>query len=97
VTLKACVVCGTPTRLGPRCELHQLRKHSRSRAFRRTAALIIANATECGRCHKPFSNPADPPVVDHIVAVAHGGSDDPSNLMASHRSCNGRHGALLIV
>jgi 5-methylcytosine-specific restriction endonuclease McrA len=95
--MKACVICGRLTRDSPRCELHQLRKHSRSRSFQRTRALILANATECGRCHGPFDNPADPPVIDHIVAVAHGGSDDPSNLQPAHRSCNGRAGALLIV
>jgi 5-methylcytosine-specific restriction endonuclease McrA len=51
-------------------------------------------AAICWLCQKPFS-PDDPPVADHRIPRALGGSDDITNLVAAHRSCNGRRGQLL--
>jgi 5-methylcytosine-specific restriction endonuclease McrA len=57
---------------------------------------IIAASNVCGICGRPLhGDPFDPPVVDHIRPRARGGSDDPSNLQAAHRSCNGRKSAQL--
>jgi 5-methylcytosine-specific restriction endonuclease McrA len=95
--LKACVVCGRPIPLGQggRCSLHPKKAVPRDRRYRELCARIIAAATHCGICGKPFTDPADPAVVDHIIPRAHGGSDDPFNLQASHLSCNGRKSAQL--
>lgn len=41
----------------------------------------------CGICGRPILDPADCDV-DHIVPVAHGGTDDLGNLRLTHASCN---------
>jgi len=41
----------------------------------------------CQACRLPISGS---PQVDHKIRRADGGSDDPSNLQALHRSCHGR-------
>jgi 5-methylcytosine-specific restriction endonuclease McrA len=79
---------------GPRCPEHLKRPVSRDRSYREACALIKANASACGICGEgPRAD--DPWVVDHIVPRAHGGGDEPSNLQAAHRSCNGRKGQTL--
>jgi 5-methylcytosine-specific restriction endonuclease McrA len=97
--LKACSICGRPFQpTGPkqsRCPLHPARKVPRNRSYLNTRTLILANARTCGICGKPFTDPKDPPVLDHVEPRAYGGSDDPSNLQAAHRSCNGRKGSQL--
>jgi hypothetical protein len=55
---------------------------------------VRAAATICHLCEKPFTAD-DPPVADHVIPRAYGGSDDIENLRAAHRSCNGRKGATL--
>jgi 5-methylcytosine-specific restriction endonuclease McrA len=96
---RACVVCGRtfqPTPDNPsRCERHRIPKVNRDRTYRNLSAAVIAAATHCGICGQPFTDPTDPPVVDHIISRAHGGNDDPTNLQAAHRTCNGRKGATL--
>jgi 5-methylcytosine-specific restriction enzyme A len=92
--LRACIVCGAVVRDGNRCPRHPKGKVSRHRRYRDACAAIIANATRCGICGDG-PRPDDPYVVDHILPRAHGGTDDPSNLQAAHRSCNGRKGAQL--
>jgi 5-methylcytosine-specific restriction endonuclease McrA len=49
-------------------------------------------ASHCAICGEPFT-PQDPPTRGHIIALANGGSNDPSNFQAEHRSCNLRKGA----
>jgi 5-methylcytosine-specific restriction endonuclease McrA len=92
--LRACIVCGrpfTPTASSKsRCERHAIPRISRDRNYRNLAKRIIAASSHCGICGQPFTNPADPPVVDHRIPRARGGTDDPSNLQAAHKSCNGR-------
>jgi hypothetical protein len=53
---------------------------------------------ECARCGLPIDYDAgwlDPRsfTAGHVVALAHGGDNDPSNLRPEHRRCNLRHGA----
>jgi 5-methylcytosine-specific restriction endonuclease McrA len=91
--LRACVQCGRPTSQGARCELHAIPPRPRSRATQKQTRAIIAAATHCHICGRPFDNPHDPPVADHIVPRARGGPDTIDNLAAAHRSCNGRKGA----
>ena len=92
--LRACIVCGrsfTPTATSKgRCPQHAIPRVSRDRSYRDLAKRIIAASSGCGICGQPFTDPTDPPVVDHIVPRAYGGSDDPANLQAAHKSCNGR-------
>jgi 5-methylcytosine-specific restriction endonuclease McrA len=85
--------CGRIAQPGTyRCQEHPKRRVPRHRQYRNLCAAIKANATFCGICGEgPRTD--DPWVVDHIVPRARGGSDDPTNLQAAHRSCNGRKGA----
>jgi 5-methylcytosine-specific restriction endonuclease McrA len=87
--------CGRITEPGKsRCPLHPKRKVSRDRAYRNLARSIIANATHCGICGEPF-RATDRRVVDHIIPLARGGTDDPWNLQAAHDYCNGAKSAKL--
>jgi len=99
VTLKACLICGRafqPTApKQARCPEHSLPRLTRDRTYLKIRAVILANATVCGICGKPFTDPSDPAVLDHVRPRAYGGTDDPSNLQAAHRSCNGRKGAAI--
>jgi 5-methylcytosine-specific restriction endonuclease McrA len=91
---RTCSVCGTPHRnRGGRCDAHKI--PLRSGTYSRNAALVRATATICHLCGEPFTDPNDPPVADHVIPRGIGGSDDLSNLRASHRSCNGRKGQSL--
>lgn len=96
MTWKSCLICGRAFEVtGPkqsRCPLHAAPKLNRDRRYRNARDLILANATVCGICAKPPRDD-DPLVLDHIQPRAYGGTDDPSNLQAAHRSCNGRKGA----
>ena len=68
------------------------RRNGSTRRYRQARALVLAYADLCWLCDKPFADPRDPPVCDHVIPVSHGGSDQPSNLRAAHRSCNLRRG-----
>jgi 5-methylcytosine-specific restriction endonuclease McrA len=89
--------CGRITEPGKsRCPLHPKRRVPGDRRYRKLAAAIIAASTHCGICGLPLlADPNDPPVVDHITPRAYGGTDDPANLQAAHRSCNGRKSSQL--
>ena len=65
-------------------------RDNRQRAINRKT--IVANATHCGICGQRFQ-PGDNIEADHIIPMSSGGSDDLSNLRATHRSCNRRRGA----
>lgn len=43
---------------------------------------------KCGLCGKEGAD-----TIDHVVPVAWGGADHPSNLVPAHRGCNSRKGA----
>jgi len=92
--LRACVICGQPAPPSQsRCQLHELPR--RSGSYSRAAAKVRAAAEYCWICGRPFTDPNDPPVADHVIPRAHGGSDSIGNLAPAHRSCNGRKGATL--
>ena len=58
--------------------------------YRRARAAVIAEARRrgdaCDLCLLPLGR--GPIEADHIIRVADGGTDDPRNLRAVHRSCN---------
>ncbi len=91
--LKTCVICGRITATGNRCPAHPKPPVSRHRQYRKLREELIAAYPYCHLCGRPFTDPADPPVLDHVMPRAYGGTDDPSNLKPAHRSCNGRKGA----
>ena len=94
MTLRACIDCGRPSP-GSRCPEHAIPRLPRSGTYTRTAAKVRAEATACWICGTPFADPNDPPVADHVIPRAYGGSDDETNLRAAHQSCNSRRGAQL--
>jgi 5-methylcytosine-specific restriction endonuclease McrA len=91
--LKSCIICGRPSPTS-RCPLHP-KPPKRTGSYGRDAAKVRANANLCHICLKPFTDPNDPPVADHVLPRAYGGTDDITNPKAAHRSCNGRKGATL--
>ena len=56
-------------------------------------ALLIAQESKCALCGQPFGG--DGYHVDHYIALARGGTNDPSNLKLTHPVCNLRKGAKL--
>ncbi len=93
--MKACSICGGRA-LGKttRCARHPNRK-ARTRAYFTAAARVRATATICWICRRPFTDPNDPPVADHIIPRVFGGRDDETNLAPAHKSCNARRGQQL--
>lgn len=87
-----CSVCGVAVENTDRCPKHPRR--ARTGEYKRNAATVRANATRCYMCGDPFT-PDNPPVADHIIPRAHGGSDELSNLAPACRRCNGKKGATL--
>ena len=92
---KACLECGRICPPGRnRCELHPVTPMRRDRAYNQLRATIIANSSICPLCDLPLNtDPKDPTVIDHRIPRAHGGTDDRSNLQATHRRCNLRKAA----
>ena len=81
MALKPCITCGTPSR-GSRCPAHTLRNGS-TRAWRTLRAEILyRDAYRCALCPRAASE------VDHIVPIAEGGTDDPSNLRSLCHDCH---------
>jgi 5-methylcytosine-specific restriction endonuclease McrA len=61
------------------------RAHRNTAAWRRARAAQLARQPWCSTC------PATTDLtVDHIIPLAQGGTDDPSNLRTLCRRCNGR-------
>lgn len=78
--------------------LRQQIRNRRKRVRRLLTYVGERDRWRCGICggavvRGPFSV-SDPlcAVVDHVVPVAEGGSDDPANLRLSHMICNARRG-----
>jgi 5-methylcytosine-specific restriction protein A len=81
MALKPCISCGTPSR-GSRCPTHEIRNGS-TRQWRSTRAAILArDHWQCQICGHRAEH------VDHILPLAHGGTDAPSNLRATCTGCN---------
>jgi len=51
------------------------------------AQLLLRDGDRCWLCDEP-GTPEDPLTVDHVVALARGGSDDLDNKRLAHRSHN---------
>lgn len=68
-------------------------KHSsRGAAWVRVRARVLArDHGVCGYCGAPATT------VDHVVAKANGGTDDPSNLIACCKPCNSTKGARVMT
>lgn len=63
-------------------------KHPGGRGWQRTRDDVLArDGWVCWLCGQPGATTAD-----HVTPVAHGGSDDPTNLRAAHASCNSARG-----
>jgi len=87
------------TGLCPHCRRAAARRRSARRGtttqrglgadHRKAAALVLAGATVCAICGKPPTR-NDPLTAGHIIAREDGGTNDPSNYQAEHRSCNSR-------
>jgi 5-methylcytosine-specific restriction endonuclease McrA len=61
-----------------------------TRTWRRKRLIVIAaSGGVCALCGKPFA-PGERIHVDHMEPVIAGGSDDLSNLRATHGGCNMR-------
>ncbi len=95
--LRTCTVCARIVHDPPggnRCPQHP-KPPKRGRGYFNNARHVRATATVCHLCGKPFTDPNDPPVADHVIPRARGGSDEVDNLRAAHKSCNGRRGATI--
>jgi 5-methylcytosine-specific restriction endonuclease McrA len=60
-----------------------------TRKWRKLRAFVLVR--DGGICH--ICGRAGATTVDHLIPRAHGGSDDPANLAAAHKSCNEARGA----
>lgn len=61
---------------------------SRGKDWERTRlAVLDRDGWQCTYCHKPLEG--RDATADHIIPKAAGGSDDPDNLVAACRRCNG--------
>lgn len=78
--------------------LRQQIRNRRKRVRRLLSYIGERDGWRCGICGSPVKRgpfaASDPlcAVVDHVVPVAEGGSDDPANLRLSHMICNARRG-----
>lgn len=89
--MKACVVCGTPSRLA-RCPRHQLRSRPRGNAFEPTRRRILER--DGYRCQIQLDGCTGTAThVDHITPLSKGGVDTDFNLQAACAHCNLRKGA----
>ena len=86
MALTPCIGCRRLLARGTRCPACKLRRPS-GNAWRPTRTLVLArDGWRCKHCTQPAN------VVDHIEPIAHGGSDDPSNLQALCAGCNSAKG-----
>lgn len=87
---RRCLGCGALLRSGSRCAACRLPREPRAlrgRPWMRLRARILERDRHtCQTCGQPATH------VDHVVALARGGSDDPSNLRALCQLCNLRKG-----
>ena len=94
--MRRCLDCQTLIPIGKtRCGACQRRvaagkvKHPGGRAWQRVRdAVLERDGRICWLCGQPGANTAD-----HVLPIAHGGNDDPSNLRAAHLGCNSSRGS----
>lgn len=89
---RLCVVCSAPaTGTASRCERHLIVR-SNGRPWRALRLEILKR--DNWRCMIGGDGcTIVASTVDHIVPLAHGGTDDPANLRAACARCNYRRGA----
>ena len=58
-------------------------------AIRSLSQMIKEQGGKCYLCGKRFTK-MDPAVIEHYIPLARGGEHTDANIMAAHRSCNGR-------
>ena len=68
------------------------------KVVRRWERIIARDGAVCGICNEPIDvtlrlPAAGAPTADHVIPLAHGGSDEDDNLRPSHFRCNSRRGA----
>jgi len=86
-----------PEAFREKCRRRQARRRARKMAADGTFsaadinALFDAQGGRCNGCEEPFAPKFE---IDHIVPLARGGTQFPSNLQLLCRSCNARKGAL---
>jgi 5-methylcytosine-specific restriction endonuclease McrA len=89
--LKPCIVCGAAYRpISPYdrgCSIHKRASRSPStraqdRQYARNRRIMLKDNPPCVWCGQPATT------VDHLIAVANGGSNDLENLVACCRHCN---------
>lgn len=97
--MRRCLQCSALVSRGSRCPVHQAqhdakRRPTQGRAGVRIRAAIHARdaGRPCSICGQPIM-PGEAVHVDHVRALARGGSDDPSNLRTAHKRCNLSKGA----
>ncbi len=100
-TAKPCLTCQRPTRNGPRCptcnQSHQQQReqrrgtaHQRGYGYRwqqASAYVIKRDGGVCRYCGGVATT------ADHVIPKRRGGTDEPSNLVASCVPCNSSKGA----
>ena len=81
MALKPCITCGRPSR-GSRCKAHTIRNGS-TRTWRQLRAQILyRDAYRCALCPRAAQD------VHHIIQLADGESNDPSNLRSLCADCH---------
>jgi 5-methylcytosine-specific restriction endonuclease McrA len=88
--MRRCLGCAHPARPGQsRCAACCASVQRRRNADRALNAATVAGASVCAICGG-LPTPRDPLTADHVRPVSGGGTSDPTNLRAVHRSCNSR-------
>lgn len=64
-----------------------LRKTTRAAYYARDGATL--DGARCAWCNRITQDPT----IDHLIPLSHGGSNHPSNLVTSCRTCNATRGA----
>jgi 5-methylcytosine-specific restriction endonuclease McrA len=88
-----CLTCGCPTRGHSYCPRHYPPKATRQArglgaGWPTLSAQVLArDEYVCWICGLGNAN-----TVDHVVRRRDGGTNDPDNLRAAHRSCNSKRG-----
>lgn len=110
-TTTACVGCGGVIDLTVKTKTGRFRRRADVKLCRpcritgwplSPQALAVRDGTSCGICGLEVDmslldlHPMRPSV-DHVLARANGGSNDPTNLQLAHLRCNSVKGARLLV
>jgi hypothetical protein len=62
---------------------------------RQIARLRERDGTDCFYCGG--SMPEDDTTIEHVLAISHGGTDHPSNLVLTHADCNARAANMPVI